>query len=199
MNGCNSTEIDETNLTDKTKFRLNEVTKIENYFNLEINQRKSCIKNLMKYVAGFGYIDKILIVLSATSGGLRIIFSVSVVGVPIGIAGASFTLIFSLTTGMIKTLLSITRSKKKNHNKIFMLAQRKLTSTETLVPQALIDMEMSHEEFIKIMKEKDKYEKMKENARNVSECSTAEKQENMRLNSVNSTTKKNRVVDNLQN
>ena len=110
MNGCNSTEIDETNLTDKTKFRLNEVTKIENYFNLEINQRKSCIKNLMKYVAGFGYIDKILIVLSAASSGLCIIFSVSVVGVPIGIAGASFTLIFSLTTAMIKTLLSITRS-----------------------------------------------------------------------------------------
>ena len=91
MNGCNSTEIDETNLTDKTKFRLNEVTKIENYFNLEINQRKSCIKNLMKYVSGFGYIDKILIVLSATSGGLCIIFSVSVVGVPTGIAGASLS------------------------------------------------------------------------------------------------------------
>ena len=49
------------------------------------------------------------------------------------------------------------------------------------------------------MKEKDKNEKMKENARNVSECSTTEKQENRRLNSVNSKTKKNRVIDNLQN
>ena len=122
MNESNSTEIDETNLTDKTKFRLNEVTKIENYFSLEINQRKSCIKKLMKHVAGFGYIDKILIVLSVTSDGRCIIFSVSVVGVPIGIAGASFTLIFSLTTGIIRALLSITRSKKKKHNKIFTLA-----------------------------------------------------------------------------
>ena len=105
MNERNSTEIDETNLTDQTKLRLNEITNIENYFNLEINQRKSCIKKLMKYVAAFDYIDKILIVLSARSGRLCMIFSVSVVGVPIGIAGASFTLIFSQTIGIIKKLL----------------------------------------------------------------------------------------------
>ena len=61
------------------------------------------------------------------------------------------------------------------------LAKNKLNSIETLVSQALIDMEISHEEFIGIFKEKDKYEKMKENVRNASE-----KQENMRLNSVNS-------------
>ena len=56
-------EIDKTNLTDQTKTRLNEITKIENYFNSEINQRKSCSKKLDNYVAGFAYIDKILIVL----------------------------------------------------------------------------------------------------------------------------------------
>ena len=191
-------EIDKTNLTDSTKSRLNKMTEIENCIKQEIKENYA-VKKLSKYVAAFDYINKFFIVLSPTSGGFCVTSSVSVVGTPVGIAGASFTLIFSLTTGMIKTLLSITRSKKKNHNKIFMLAQRKLTSTETWVSQALIDIEMSHEEFIKIMKEKDKYEKMKENARNVSECSTAEKQENMRLNSVNSKTKKNRVIDNLQN
>ena len=62
-----------------------------------------------------------------------------------------------------------------------MLAKSKLNSTETLVSQALIDMETSHEEFNAIIREKQKNEKMKENIRNVSE-----KQENMRLNSVNS-------------
>ena len=62
-----------------------------------------------------------------------------------------------------------------------MLAKRKLNSTETLLSQALIDMGKSHEEFIKILKENNKYEKMKESVRSVSE-----KQENMRLNSVNS-------------
>ena len=58
-----------------------------------------------------------------------------------------------------------------------MLAKSKLNSIETLVSQALTDMEISHEEFIMIMKEKNKYEKMKENLKNVNE-----KQENMRLN-----------------
>ena len=73
-----------------------------------------------------------------------------------------------LTTGIIKKLLSITRSNKKKHDKILMVAKSKLNSIETLVSQALIGMEISHEEFIAIFKEKDKYEKMKENVRSVS-------------------------------
>ena len=87
-------EIDNRNLNDQTKYRLNEITMIENYFNQEINHRKLCSKKLSKYVAAFDYIDKVLMVLSATSGGTCIISSVSVVGAPIGRAGASFTLIF---------------------------------------------------------------------------------------------------------
>ena len=92
-------EIDRTILTDQTKFRLNEISKIENYFYEEINQRKSCSKKLSKCVAAFDYIDKFFIVLSAQ---VCIIPFASVVGVPIGIVGASFTLIFSLTTGIVK-------------------------------------------------------------------------------------------------
>ena len=110
---------------------------------------------------------------SAASGGVCIISSVSVAGAPIGIAGASFTLIFPLTTVIIKKLLSITRNKKKKHDKILILAKSKLNSIETLVSQALIDMEIRHEEFITVLNEKDKSEKMKEN---------------VRLNSVNSRT-----------
>ena len=63
-------EIDETNLTDQTKFRLIEISKIENYFNSEINQRRSCSKKLSKYVAAFDYTDEVLIVLNTTSGGV---------------------------------------------------------------------------------------------------------------------------------
>ena len=106
--------------------------------------------------------------------------SASVVGAPVRIASASFTLIFSPTTGIIKKLLSITRKKKKKHDKILMLAKSKLNSIETLVSQALIDMEISHEEFNAIIREKQKYERMKENVKNVSE-----QQKSMRLNSVN--------------
>ena len=108
-------------------------------------------------------------------------FVCSVVGAPVEIAGANSTLILSLTTGIIKKLLSITRNKKKKHDKNLMLAKSKLNSIETLVSQALVDMEISHEEFIMILKEKNKYKKMKENLKNV-----REKQENMRLSNENS-------------
>ena len=125
--------------------------------------------------------DKILLALSATSSGVCIILSANVVGAPVGIASAIVTLIFPLTTGIIKKLLSITRNKKKKHGKIFMLAKSKLDSIDTLISQALIDIEISHEQFNAIIREKQKYQRMKENLRNVSE-----KQENMRLNSVTS-------------
>ena len=152
-------EIDKTNLTDQTKYRLNKISKIDNYFNQEINKKKLCSKKLSKYVTVFDYIDKILIVLSATSGGVCIISSVSVVRALVAIAGASFALIFSLAAGIIKKLLSITRNKKKNHDKILMLAKSKLNSIEALVSQALIDMEIRHEEFDTFMKEKRKYKR----------------------------------------
>ena len=61
MNEYNSIEIDKTNLADQTKYRLNEITKIENYFIEEINQRKSYIKKLSKYVTTFDYVEKVLI------------------------------------------------------------------------------------------------------------------------------------------
>ena len=155
-------EIDETSFSDQTKFRSNEINKIENYFNTEINQRKLRSKKLSKYATVFDYIDKVLIVLSGTSGGVCIISAVSVVGAPVGIAGDSFTLILFLTTGIIKKLLSITRKKKKRHDKILMLAKSKFNSIETLVSQTLIDIEICHKEFVTILKEEDKYEKLKE-------------------------------------
>ena len=67
-----------------------------------------------------------------------------------------------------------------------MLAKNKLNCIESLVSKALIDMDISNEEFTTILKEKDKYDKMKENVKNVSERLEEEKQKNMRLNSVNS-------------
>ena len=169
MNKSNSIEaIDKRNLTNQTKVRLDEISKIENYFIEAINQRKSCSKNLSKYVAVFDYIDQVLIVLSATSGGVSIISFTSIVGAPVGIASANLTLFFSVTTGIVKKLLNITRNKKK-HDKILMSAKSKLNSIETLVSQVLIDMEISHEEFLTILKEKDKYEKMKDNLRGENE------------------------------
>ena len=107
-------EINEINLSEQTKFRLSKIIGIENYFHQEINQRKSYSKKLNKYVTAFDYIDKVLIVLSATSSGVSIISFTSIVGAPVGIASASFTLIFSLSTGTTKKILNITRKKRKS-------------------------------------------------------------------------------------
>ena len=133
---------------------------IENYFYQEINERKSYIKKLSKYVTIFEYIDKILIILSATSGVVSVMSFVSIVRVPVGIAGASFTLILSIAKG-IKKILKITRNKKKIHDEILLLAKSKLNSIEKLISKALNDMDISHEEFTTILNEKDKYDKIK--------------------------------------
>ena len=118
MNKCNSIEaIDKTDLSEETKFRLDEISKIESHFIEEINQRKSCSKKLRKYAAVFDYIDQALIFLNATNGGVSIISFKNIVGAPVGIANASLTLFFSLTTGIIKILLNITRKKRKRMTK----------------------------------------------------------------------------------
>ena len=124
-------EIDKANLTDETKFRLNEISKIENYFKSEINQRKLCSKKLSKYVAAFDYIDQILIVLSVTTEGVCIVSHATIVEAPVGIASAGCTIVFSLAVGIIKKLLSTTRNKKKKHDKMLMLAKSKLSRIET--------------------------------------------------------------------
>ena len=87
-------EINKIKLSDQTKFWLSEIIGIENYFYQEINQRKSYSKKLNKYVTIFDYIDKILIILSTTTCGISIISLTRIIGVTVGIASASFTLIF---------------------------------------------------------------------------------------------------------
>ena len=97
--------------------------------------------------------------MSATSGGISIISFTSVIGIPAGLASASFTLAFSLTTGIIKKLLKITRKKNKKHDKIVMLAKSKLNSIETFLSIYISSINrLSHEEFKTIVNEKEKYE-----------------------------------------
>ena len=73
-------EFGKINTTEQTKFRLSEIIAIENYFYNEINERKSYIRKLNKYITIFEYIDKILIILRATSGGVSIISFTSIAG-----------------------------------------------------------------------------------------------------------------------
>ena len=75
-------------LNDEKLFRLNRINKIEDYFTTESKERESVSKKLNNYIAAFDYLDKILIILSATSIGI------SIIGAPAGIASANFSLIF---------------------------------------------------------------------------------------------------------
>ena len=88
-------ERDKYKLSDQTKYRLYQIKKIENYFINEINERESYSKTLNKYVTIFDYIDKILIILSATTGGISIISFTSTIGAAVRIASASCFNFFS--------------------------------------------------------------------------------------------------------
>ena len=115
------------------KYRLNEINKIRDYFDNEIKERKDIIKKLNKYLVSFGYLDNIFITLSASFGTLSIASYASVVGTPAGIAGSSLTLIFTIGTGTSKSLLTVTKKRKKKHNKIIELAKNKLNTIDTII------------------------------------------------------------------
>ena len=150
-----------------TKFRLDEINKIKDYFNAEIKERKDIVKKVSKYIVAFDYADKLFITLSASFGTLSIASYATIVGIPVGIAGASLTLIFTVTTGVVKKLLSVTRKKKKKHNIIIALARSKLNIIETLISRALTDFDISHEEFSKIMYENNNYDQIRDNIKSV--------------------------------
>ena len=101
-------------LTDINKYRLDEINKIKEYFDYEIKERKDMIKKLNKYLVSFDYLDKIFITLSASFSTLSIASYAMVVGLPVGIAGSSLTLIFTIRTGINKSLLKVTKKEKRN-------------------------------------------------------------------------------------
>ena len=146
-------------LTDVKKYRLDEINKIRDYFDNEIKERKDIIKKLNKYLVSFDYLDKIFITLSASFGTLSMASYASVVGTPAGIVGSSSTLIFTIGTGISKSLLKVTKKRKKKHNEIIVLAKNKLNTIDTLLSSALNDSEISHEDFTNIII----YENIKEN------------------------------------
>ena len=115
-------------------------------------------ERLNKCIVPFDYFGKSLIVLSVTDGSISIASFATVIGAPVGIASASFSLAFSICRGIIKKLLKTTRNKKKKHNKIVMLARSKLNSIESKISEALINNEISHEDFITIINEEENIE-----------------------------------------
>ena len=139
-------------LTDVNNYRLNQIDKIKDYFNNEINERKGLIKKLNKYIVSFDYLDKILITLSESFGMLSIASYTSVVGIPAGITGASLTLVFTVGTGISKSLLKLTKKRKEKHNKIIVLAKNKLNTIDTLLSNALNNSKVTKDLLILLLK-----------------------------------------------
>ena len=146
--------------TNANIYRLEQVDKIRDYFNNEINERKNIIKRLNKYLVSFDYLDKMFITLSASFGTLSIASQATVLGIPAGITGVSLILIFTVGTGISKSLLKVTKKRKKKH-KIIALAKSKLNKIYTLLSSSLNDSKISHEEFTNIITEKNIYENIK--------------------------------------
>ena len=139
MAECNSYETNKVypNLSPtppvEQQFRLKQINEIRDYFVAEIKEREWMSKRLSKYIAFFDYFNKSLIVLFATTGSISIASFATVIEAPAGIASSSFSLAFSISTWLIKKLLKTTRSKKKKHDKIVMLARSKLNSIESKI------------------------------------------------------------------
>ena len=156
MGECNSFKAPNIypNLNDQ-QFRINKISKVKEYFIAEIKERELMSKRLSKYIASFHYFDKSLIVLSVTSGSISIASFTTVICVSVGIASASFSLAFSMSTEIVKKLF----------NKIVILAISKLNSIETKTSVVLINNEIIHEGFMTIINQEKNYEELKEKFR----------------------------------
>ena len=138
---------------DQQQFRLNKINENKDYLVAKIKERELMSKRLSKYIDSLDYFDKWLIVLSVTNSSISIGSFATVIGAPAGTVSASFSLAFSIFTGIVKTLLKTTRKKKEKLNKFVMLARSKLKSIESKVSEALMNSEIIHENFVTIINE----------------------------------------------
>ena len=110
----------------------------------------------------FDYFDKSLNVLFVTTGRISITSFATVIGAPVGTVSAGLSFTFSVSTGIVKNLLKATRNKNKNNKKIVMLARSKLNSIKDKISEALINNDIWHEDFIRIINEEKNYREFKE-------------------------------------
>ena len=173
---------------------------VKDYILADIRKKELISKNLSKYIASLDCFDKSLNVLFILSGSISTASFASIIGVPAGITGVSFSFIFSNTSGFVKRFLKTTRNKKKKHNKIVMLDRIKLNSIESKISEALINNEISHEDFMLILNEQTKYRELKESIRMMnSQRSDAEKvsliEEGKKIG-INEVIKRNEIINN---
>ena len=132
------------------EFRLKNIDETRNYLIEEINRNELMSKKHKKVCTTLNYIEHFLILGSTITGCVSISAFASLVGIPIGIASSTIGLKICVITAGIKKYKSIIKKKKKKHDKIVLLAKSKLNSIEVLISKALIDSNISHDEFVLI-------------------------------------------------
>ena len=149
------------NLSDQIQFKLKKINKIKDYIIAEIHEREAMSKEFSKHIVAFDYFDKAFIFLSATSRGISIASFARIIGAPVRIARASFNFAFSIATGIVRKNIA-NNTERKKHYKIVMLARSELSNVDNsittitmimimVITQALINSEISHEEYTKII------------------------------------------------
>ena len=147
-------------LEDQSNYRLNEICKIKNYFNEEIQYQQFLTSKLSKYFTVFDYSNKILTVVLTVFSGTNIFSNVKNKQL-LGLISSVFSLLFSLSFRIIIKLQQETKLRKKKHNKLLYLAKNKLDCIEMLIINSIKDGIISRDEFLEILKEKKEYNGLK--------------------------------------
>ena len=148
-------------LNEQTNYRLMEIIKIKGYFNQEIQYQQSLTSKLIKYLTCFDYTSKILTVISTLFSGTNIFAHVKGRKQLVGFITSIFSLITSLSFGIIIKLQQETKLRKKKHSSLLYLAKNKLDGIEMLISKSVEDGIIDHNEFTATMKEKKEYDRQK--------------------------------------
>ena len=147
-------------IEDQSNYRLSEISQIKNYFHEEMQYQQSLTNKLSKYLTVFDYSNKILTVFLAVFSGKNIFSNVKNKQL-LGLITSVFSLLFSLSFGIIIKLQQETKLRKKKYNKLLYLAKNKLDCIEMLISNSIKDGIISHNKFLEILKEKKEYNGLK--------------------------------------
>ena len=146
---------------DQSNYRLNEISKIKDYFNEEIQYQQSLTNKLSKYLTILDYFNKILTVVLTVFSSTNIFVHVKSKKILLGLITSIFSLLFSLSFGITIKLQQIAKLRKKKHNKLLYSAKNKLDCIEMLISNSIKDGIINHDEFLEILKEKKTFECLK--------------------------------------
>ena len=145
--------LERISLNKQTNYRLIEIGKIKDYLEQEIKYQQLLTSKLSKYLTGFDYADKILTIFLTVFSGTNIFVHVKEEKQLLGLITSVFSLLFCLSSGVVKKLQHETKTRKKKHNKLLYLAKNKFDCVEMLVRKSVQDGIIGHNEFLAIMTE----------------------------------------------